>query len=375
MSKKRILICTGGTGGHIFPAQALAQQLRAKNPDYELLFVGGGLSSNRFFDRDAFPYKEVLSGPFFVRNPFVWLRSCTRLFQGWLQSRNIIANFQPDVVVGFGSYYTFPTLMAAKSKKIPLILHAADSVPGKVIRFLSRYAEVTGIHFPEAARWLRGKTMEVKMPLREGYRFIPGLRLKARNYFQLEPKLLTILISGGSQGASAINQLTADMLINHLKTKLEKFQVIHCTGDAKSAEILQATYKEQGILASVKSFEPRMDLAWTAADMTIARAGASSIAEQIEFEVPGVLIPYPHGSDNHQGKNAEFFVTKIGGGLRFAESSLTPEALAEAILNMIREEKTLLKGMRRAIHLYKNSARRRELCELIDHVLKSKGRS
>lgn len=371
MHKKRILICVGGSGGHIFPAQALAQQLLTKDKNCELLFVGGGLATNRFFDKQTFAYQEVSCGPLLVRNPLICMRSLSRLFRGWMNSKRILNDFKPHLVVGFGSYHTLPTLLAVKSLKIPLVLHAADSVPGKVIRLLSPYAEVTGIHFPEAAHWLKGKSCEVKMPLRDGFRFVSGTRGKAREYFHLDPKRLTILIMGGSQGATAINHLVMHAM-KSLKEKLGSFQIVHFTGDPKVVQVFEEMYEQLGIQAYVKSFESRMDLAWSAADIAITRAGASSIAEQIEFEVPGILIPYPHGADQHQQKNAEFFTTKIGGAIRFSEKEMTPQKLVEVLKNMIKEERTLLKGMRRAIHLYKNSVRRKDLSELVFHFLEKR---
>jgi UDP-N-acetylglucosamine--N-acetylmuramyl-(pentapeptide) pyrophosphoryl-undecaprenol N-acetylglucosamine transferase len=137
MPSQRVLITAGGTGGHLYPAQALAQQLTAQTRPSEVLFAAGGLSTNRHFDRSRFRFQEVACSPLVSKNPIKSLRGGMNLVKGFCQSVSTIKTFRPDVVVGFGSYYTIPILLAAKWMKVPIVLHEANSVPGRANRWLA----------------------------------------------------------------------------------------------------------------------------------------------------------------------------------------------------------------------------------------------
>lgn len=315
--RKKVLISVGGTGGHVFPAIALAEQLKRKYSDLEILFVGGKLASNRFFNKYPFNYKEILCGSFARKNPFHILKNGYKILRGVWQSRRIIKKYQPDLVIGFGSYHTFPAMVAAKLTNTQIVLYEANSIPGKVNKLMAPYVAITGIHFSDTASLLEGSSVEVGLPLREPYRLGAATKDEAHAYFGLSPDRLTILVFGGSQGAKAINHFFSEAAIHYLSQNKVPFQVLHLTGERDPAfsEDLSKKYDEAGINACVKEFEHQMHLAWTAADIVISRAGASTIAEQIEFEVPGILIPYPYAAEDHQEKNADYLVAKIGGGV------------------------------------------------------------
>ena len=362
---KKVLITVGGTGGHIYPAIALAKQLRKECPNIELMFIGGALSSNRYFDRESFPYKTVACGSFVKKNPLTLSQNFGRIVLGTWQSYGIIRNYRPNLLVGFGSYYTLPTLMAARLASIPIILHEANSIPGKVNRLMSSHAKMTGIHFPETAGLLKGKTIEVGMPLREGYALDCVKKEHAREYFGLDSNLPTLLIFGGSQGAKAINTLASEAITGHLKNYFKNLQVMHFTGDSKISAEIRKKYDICGIRACVKDFEQRMDLAWRASDLMISRAGAGTIAEETEFEVPGILIPYPHAADNHQNNNAEFMAKTVGGAIKFLEADLNSSILAKSIESLISNKQAKLNEMKESIKSYKKHSRVKDLCSLV----------
>lgn len=205
LKEKRILIAVGGTGGHIFPALSVAEKLVSLDPNLRVLFVGGGLAKNSYFDQKAFPFREVASATFSGKNPFKFLSASQRILKGISESRRIFNEFNPNLILGFGSYYTLPTLIAAKTKGIPFVLHEANSIPGKVNRFLSKWAVINGVHFPNSATYLKGKTVEVGMPLRTGYSLKQLSKANARDYFRLHHTRPTILVFGGSQGAFIMN--------------------------------------------------------------------------------------------------------------------------------------------------------------------------
>lgn len=365
---KKVLITVGGTGGHVYPAMALAHQLKQEDPNIELMFVGGGLNKNPYFEPKLYFHKEVTCGALLKKNPFSAMWSAWNILRGFFQSQRILKAFRPDVVVGFGSFYTLPTLLAAYVKRVPIVLHEANSVPGKVNRLFSKRVKITGIQFPETAALLKGPTQIVSIPLRAGYRHGSVSHEDARAHFLLHSSILTILVFGGSQGAKGINQLFSSALHKLPPSLLASIQILHFTGDSTTTHQLQEQYAKLGIRSKVKDFETRMDLAWQAADLMISRAGAGTIVEQLEFEVPGILIPYPHATDNHQEKNADFMVDTVKGSIKCLQHNLDADKLAQEIMALLADSQQPLKTMRQAIHSYKRLTKPQDLCSLVREV-------
>jgi UDP-N-acetylglucosamine--N-acetylmuramyl-(pentapeptide) pyrophosphoryl-undecaprenol N-acetylglucosamine transferase len=360
MSLPKILIATGGTGGHIFPAQALAVELIEKN--YELLFAGGGLETNRYFNRVRFPYKQVASASPLKGNPFT---SFYKIGKGIKQSLKIIDDFNPDIVIGFGSFYSFPVLAAARWRKIPIVLFEPNAVPGKVNRLFSKWALLSAVQFSEAGNQLSGTIIEVKMPTGEKKHLDP---LIARDYFYLDHQRFTFLVFGGSQGSESINRLFSDTILKIMAPT--SFQVIHITGKTQSAEAIRRKYEAAGIRACVKAFEERMDLAWSAADAVVGRSGAASVAELIKFGVPGILVPFPQATDDHQTRNALYIEEEVGGAITCPESSLTVERLKPLLEKLMHPSE--LQKMKEAISSFKQDHRKKELCNVICDIVKEK---
>lgn len=283
------------------------------------------------------------------------MKGCPKLFKGIRQSQKIIRKFDPDLVVGFGSFFTLPLLVAAHLEKIPIILHEQNAIPGKVNRLFSNYAAATAITFPATRDYLKRKAkkqaVEVLFPSREK----PNTTLEhAWNYFGLEPheNRPTLLIFGGSQGAVKLNHLILETL-----PLLPPVQVLHFTGNEARAEEARTVYEKCLIPACVKAFEPRMDLAMQIADCAITRAGAATISELIEYELPSLLIPYPYATENHQEINGSHFVSIVKGGKMYKEEELKAPLLAEAILQHLSDRSTKKKHIaayktgRAALHL------------------------
>lgn len=354
MSKK-ILIAAGGTGGHIYPAQGFAEQLlQLKNPP-EILFVAGGLAKNRYFDRSKFPYQEITSSPIISKNPLKLVRGFYKLVKGTLEAVKIIRKFNPQVVVAFGSFYTVPVVLAAMLLKIPYILHEANSIPGKANKWLAPYAAAVGIHFPMTSSLLKGNIVEVGMPLRLGFREGRVSKKEALDFYNLKEGMKTLLVFGGSQGAQGINRLLKQCNLNDL-------QVIHLIGKEEDMRFLQDHYHSQKIKAVVKPFESNMLMAWHAADFFIGRSGASTVAEALEFEKPGILIPYPYATDNHQDINANFLVDVVCSAVKFREESITPKQMVETIQNID------ILQMKKNAQIYKLRTNRIDLCKLVINI-------
>jgi len=357
---KRILICTGGTGGHVFPAEALAKQLKQELEGVYIAFAGGSLSKNSFFNKDQFPFEDISCGYFSFKNPL----KCFHILKGLKESFHLIRSLQPDLVVGFGSFYSFPPLFAARIMRVPYVLHAADSIPGKVIRLMSRGALATGIVFPEARKYLKGTVVDIGHQKRHRETLSKEEALKR---YGLTPEKKTLLVFGGSQGASFLNEIL-EKAIGNMQQAASSLQVIHLVGNKGSTQSLENAYRKNGISAHVKSFEERMDYAWTAADFVVSRAGSSTIAEQIEFEVPGLLIPYPHASENHQEKNADFMCQEVGGALKAPERDITSSAMANYVQEFLNRNETLFK-MKSAIKRFKEKGFEEDMCSLVKRLI------
>lgn len=362
--KKNVLICAGGTGGHVFPAQALAQQFAREKDRFNILFAGGNLQSNPYFKQESFPFREISSGKFNKRRLLHSIWELRKTLKGFFQSLKLIKEFQPDVVVGFGSYYTFPLLLAAKFMRVPIVLHEGNAVPGTVNKLFSKAAKVTGVLFPETQRFLKGRTVEVGMPLRSGYTKNFGSVLKAKEYFGLDADKVTFLVFGGSQGALVINTHFCGALIE-LADRTRNFQVIHFTGDAVVSKEVAKVYESIGIDYCVKEFEEQMDQAYLASDLVISRAGAATIAELVEYELPSILIPYPYATDDHQTKNASIMEQKIKGSITVAQDKLNAEQLSNIIFSLFKGDRSKLKQLHENIRKHKGKAIEKDLKSLI----------
>lgn len=350
LKEKVIWMSTGGTGGHLFPALACAHEMQLLMPELKICLIGGGIKQALLKESLPFPYITVPCG-FFSRNLSESLKAFWKIGQGTFQACRIMREGKPDAVVGFGSYFSFPPILAARFLKIPLFLHAADSMPGKVIRYFSRHAECTFVQFEHAARLLKGAICHVSMALRSQMRKKHITRIQAAERLGMRTDLPTLLIFGGSQGARFLNAALHDAL----QTPLPPMQILHYTGNEDMVAPLQQLYTAKGHHHLVKSYETQMDCAWALADGAITRAGASTLAELLEYEVPSLLIPYPYAADDHQAKNARCLIAAGAGVEMLLERQVTKEGLLRAIIKMIHSSSEQ-QNMQTALALYKCAA-------------------
>lgn len=360
---KNIVIAAGGTGGHLYPAQVLAEELEQKG--YNICFMGAGLEGARWFEKQRWEVHEISSASFKRKGLFGKFTAGLRLLKGTFQSLFKIRKKKPDLVVGFGSHHSFPVMLAARLLKLPLVLHEANGVPGEVTRFFSSYAKVTALHFPEAAKKLKGPTVVSGMPLRSGCFSSSFSKEEARRFFGLDPELFTFLVFGGSQGAERINRLFSEALCEYLALRTKQYQVIHLTGSPTVALRLEVLYRDHGIKAYVREFEKNMDKAWAAADLVVSRAGAMTLAEQLQMEVPSILIPYPFSADGHQDVNANHMVGRVKGSIKFYEAELSSERLALAVNDLIGDDRKKLREMQKNMRQYKVDNHQNDLCSIV----------
>lgn len=290
------------------------------------------------------------------------IQGCGKIFKGVRQSQKILRHFNPDLVVGFGSFFTLPMLTAALIERVPFILHEQNTIPGKVNRLFAPFALKTAITFPKTRDYLKGKALkksvEVVFPLRHP---VPMSQEACWDYFGLQSSKTTLLVFGGSQGAARLNTLVLEAM-----AQLKQCQVLHFTGNEERSAEAKKRYQELQIPACVKSFEPHMDRAMKISDLAITRAGASTILELIEYELPALLVPFPHATDDHQEKNGAHFVSLVKAGKMYKESELGPVFLADAILKQL----SCLQEMKNNIIEYKKAHQVQYLAEVIESVFK-----
>jgi UDP-N-acetylglucosamine--N-acetylmuramyl-(pentapeptide) pyrophosphoryl-undecaprenol N-acetylglucosamine transferase len=324
----RIIITGGGTGGHLFPGIALADSLRQQFPDSEILFIG----TKRQLDRDAldgldFQQASIdcmgLKGMGLVHR----LKSLLSLPKAVFEAVRIIKKFQPALVFGVGGYVTGPVLLAAKLLGIPACIHEQNSIPGLANRLTARFVDRVFVSLPGNYPFSAQKTVVSGNPVRKEILATAAVRQN-----RTPNTLLTLLVMGGSLGAHRVNMLMLEA-VQHITAKQPfPFYLIHQTG-AADAEKVRAGYAAAGIVAEVAPFFKDMAAIYTKADLAVARAGATSLAELSVIGLPAVLIPYPYAADDHQAANAAYYVAG-GGATMYREEALDGERLAAILMDL-----------------------------------------
>jgi UDP-N-acetylglucosamine--N-acetylmuramyl-(pentapeptide) pyrophosphoryl-undecaprenol N-acetylglucosamine transferase len=329
----RVVIACGGTGGHLFPGLAVAETLKERGHELLLLVSEKSIDAQALKAHPDFRTEKLPSvGLPSVLSP-AFLRFLTRTWDSMGQCKQIYRKFQPDAVLGMGGFTSTAPLLAGRMAKIPTFIHESNSIPGKANKFASRFVTRVLLGFRACEHYFPGKTCSVVgTPVRKdlGDR-IP--REEALRLFNLDPSLHTLLVMGGSQGATGINQLlfkAAPML------KDAKVQILHLTGE-RDDRLAAANYLREEIPNYVAPFHHRMQEVYSAADLVVSRAGAASLSELSHFGLPAILVPYPHAAENHQETNADIYV-EAGAAEKFLESNTSPDALARRIVDLLSDE-------------------------------------
>ena len=312
---RHVVIAAGGSGGHVLPAQVVADELLQAG--LTTSFAAFGLLKNAFLDRSIWRYHDITAAP-----PSAAISFFTSTARGTIQALRLLRQERPSLVIGFGSYHAFPVLTAASLLRIPIVLYAADAIPGRAIRLFAPFAKWTGCFFQEATTKIRGAAYHVDFPLRKSLRTQLSKEEGCR-HFSIDPQLQTVLILGGSQGAQVLNSIVPKALAA-LSTPPA---VIHLAGAASDINAIAADYHQHHITASVHAYEHAMHYAFAAADVVIARAGASTIAEIEACQKLAIYIPYPQAKDNHQKINALLAAAR-GRAVVIDESDASPESIA-----------------------------------------------
>lgn len=349
----KLLLAGGGTGGHLFPAIALAEQLKYEDPQSEILFVGTekGLEA-RMLPELGWPLEIVDMSGWAGRGLYARVKVLVQLMTSFNQSRMILQKFRPDIVVGVGGYASVPVLLAAKTLKIPYLVHEQNAWPGLANRLLGRWAKRVCLSFSEADRaFHQSATVLTGNPVRAAMENCPNIP---------EDKLC-LLVFGGSQGARAINRAVVAAL-PHLDEWREKLEIVHQSGQLDYEETLQAYRENEWPNVNVQPFIKDMAQAYAKATLIVCRAGATTLAELTACGRPAVLVPYPHAAAGHQSVNAQAMATK-GAALMMEEIDLTPERLGKLISGLLHDRASILSMAAAAKGLARRGAAARLLKE------------
>ena len=349
----KLLLAGGGTGGHLFPAIAVAEQLKREEPNAEILFVGTerGLEA-RMLPELGWKLRTVEMSGWAGLGWLARIKVLGKLVQSFVQSRVILKEFKPDVVVGVGGYASVPVLLAAKTMNIPYLIHEQNAWPGLANRLLGRWAKRVCLSFDEADRaFYRSATVLTGNPVRAAMENCPA---------PTEEKAC-LLVFGGSQGARAINRAVVAAL-PFLEEWRGQLEIIHQSGQTDYTETLRG-YQENGWPnIEVQPFIVDMAQAYAKATLIICRAGATTLAELTACGRPAVLVPYPHAAAGHQSVNAQAMAAK-GAALMMAEDDLTPQRLAKLVSGLLHDRTSLMTMAGAAKRLARRGAAARLLQE------------
>ncbi len=331
-----IIIAGGKTGGHLFPGIAIAQALERICHDVNILFVGTTAPfETQTLEKFGYTHKAIFSKPIKGGNLLNKALSISILFISLIQSMIIMKNFKPDFVLGVGGFSSFAIVLAAWLFRIPTAIQEQNAFPGLTNRLLSRFAGTIFTSFKETKGFAHNpKVNYVGNPVRKTDPVESPNNLNLKNF---DPDKFTILVTGGSQGATSINTAFMDAL--KLMTDTTNFNIIHQTGIKDEAKILQE-YENLKITATTRAFFHNMPQLQGVADLVITRAGAGTISELCIKGLPAILVPFPHAADDHQTFNAKALEEKKA-AVMIKDNTLTGQVLKETLENLIKNKALL----------------------------------
>jgi len=319
----KVMIAGGGTGGHLFPGIALADEVSTRHPRNRVVFVGTdrGLEA-RVVPACGYALETIPVHGLKGMGGLKLLKGLLALPRAFLSSWMLLWKHRPDVVVGVGGYASGPVVLAAWLQRVPTAVQEQNALPGMTNKILGRFVRAVFVSFEEArAAFAPGKTHLVGNPVR---------RVLLENYLRsrVAHERFELLVFGGSLGARGLNTRVVEALAL-LKDMGPALHVTHQTGKA-DLESVRKAYGDAGVAADVVEFIDDMSRAYALADLVVCRAGATTVAELTVCKKAAILVPFPHAADNHQEVNARALVDS-GAALMFREAELTGGRLAEAI--------------------------------------------
>jgi UDP-N-acetylglucosamine--N-acetylmuramyl-(pentapeptide) pyrophosphoryl-undecaprenol N-acetylglucosamine transferase len=359
MSGQHYVLAAGGTGGHMMPAHALAEELIKRGHHVALVTDERGSKIPGLFEGVQ---THIIPAGRITKNPLSWWGGAKAIWAGRAMTLQLFDTFKPSAVIGFGGYPAFPALLAAKKAGIKSAVHEQNSVLGRVNRNVARWVDAIALSYPKVSRLAdkhRSKSWLVGNPVRDEVQ-----ALRAQPYPALdEDGVFRVLVIGGSQGAAILSQVVPDglaMLPVNLRRRLQVTQ--QCR--AEDIEAVRAKYRDLGIAADLATYlnDLPQRLGW--AHLVIARAGASTIAELTCAGRPAILVPLPSATDNHQTHNVEEMV-EAGGARSISQSVFTAKELAKQMQRLGLDPEALTNAAGRARSVGRPNATR-DLADLVE---------
>lgn len=364
----RVVIAGGGTGGHLFPGIAVAEEFKRRDKDAEVVFMGTeqGIEA-RVIPQQGYPIRFLRAEGMLGKSVMKKALALFRLLGSIGTSRGILKAVSPDVVVGTGGYVSAAPVISARLGKTPTLIMEQNVVPGLANRVLSRLADAVAVTYHESLPFFpKEKTFLTGNPVRRSV--LEGRRDRALELFSLDSDRLTVLISGGSAGARSINSAMVNALSRMLEIK-NKVQFLHQTGRG-DYEGVRSVYRQMGFRAMVAPFVYDMAEAYSLSDVVISRAGATTIAELTALGRPAIIIPYPHAG-GHQEFNAKK-LADAGACRVIADRDLTGDKLALHIKELVGDEARRAEMAARSRALGRPDAAER-VVDIASSLIKAKG--
>lgn len=364
----KILVTGGGTGGHLFPAIALVQELKTRQEEIgkiEFLFIGTrrGIES-RILQNSGYDFKPIWIRGFqrglTFRDIGVNLLFPVRLVVSLLQSYFILKRFQPDIAIGTGGYTAGPPLRVASWMKIPIFIHEQNVYPGATTQMLSKHARRIYVSFEETVNRLEGARY-FGTPLRRTLKKVP--KDQAIRFFELQLNKRTLLIFGGSQGSRAINRHWAEHISEYLEAN--DFQIIWQTGQSDYEEMKSEFGHLQPVY--ITPFIHEMGIAYSAADIIVSRAGALTLAELCLYGKPSILIPLPTAAGNHQEMNARN-LESAGASVVVLQCDLNTTKLGDQLKTILQDAEKLNQMAKNALSLARPDSAKLIIDDILDYV-------
>ena len=357
MATETIVIAGGGTGGHLYPGIAIAEEIVARRRGVEIVFAGAGSRLERdILEPHGFRLVTIRSGGIVGKSLAGRMRGIGRAVAGFAQSIRTLMRLKPKAVIGVGGYASGPMVMAAVSVRLPSLIHEQNCHPGLTNRLLAPWVRRVAVSFEETKHHFGGRGELTGNPIRAAFK---GVKRKTRG------DTFNILIFGGSQGAKAINGAVVDAL-PHLKPHRLGLRFLHGTG-ASDHERVSAAYAALQFEASVSPYITDIREAYEWADLVIARAGASSVSEIAACGKASILVPLPTAAHDHQRYNAHK-LHEAGAAIVMEEPSLTGDRLATTLLRLRDDPGRVVAMERSALSLARPDAAAR-IVDMIEEML------
>jgi UDP-N-acetylglucosamine--N-acetylmuramyl-(pentapeptide) pyrophosphoryl-undecaprenol N-acetylglucosamine transferase len=327
----KIVLAGGGTGGHLFPGIAIAEELKRIDGSAEVIFIGTehGIEAS-IVPREGYAIRylkaEGIAGKSFMRKTKAGVKTVFSLHDSYMMLKEL----KPDALIGLGGYASFAPAFAGSLLKIPTLIMEQNSVPGLANKVLSRFADIICVTYHESLSFFpRNKTYITGNPVRQ--KILSASREAAYELFGLERGKFTVFVFGGSLGARKINNAVCGAFPD-ISDIREKIQFLHQTGKG-DYDAVRETYRKWGIKGTVAAFIHQMPEAYAAADLVVSRAGATTLAELTAVGRPAILIPYPYAAGNHQELNAQR-LSEMGAARVILDHELDSETLARNIKDL-----------------------------------------